>query len=198
MDRRGVRPRKIVPRASALKVRTNYAADELARVNLETLVESDWAAYEFANRNRAFLGIPPGIPFRVCPRLDVTKCYYQAEGERLVRECLFKVSWDRKENHRVGRGLPRARQVTFGTTLAIDWERRTVRARLTSDPGAVLRRDRDAMLSRLAADDLIRFGDEANGPDGRPLLSVLRAESMDGLMRLRGTARMLHIIGELL
>ena len=117
-------------------------------------------------------------------------------GRALVRECLFKVSWDRKETNRAGRGFPRERQVTFGTTLAIDWERRTVRARLTSDPGSVHRRDRDAMLSRLAADDLIRFGDEANGPDGRPLLSVLRAESMDGLMRLRGSARMLHIIGE--
>ena len=55
-------------------------------------------------------------------RLDVTKLYYRAGGKEQVRECLFKVSWDQKERNNAGRRLPAERQITVGTTLAVDWE----------------------------------------------------------------------------
>ena len=188
--------RKIVAHADELQVATNWHASELERVDLETLAESDWAAYEFANRHRAFLGIPPGIPFQVHPRLRASKLYYHRDGQRPIHDCLFKVSWDQAEPNALGPGLPGSRQVTFGTTLVIDSQTRVLRAMLHSDPGESLRSDRDRFLRRLLDEGLVRFGEDAYGPDGRPLPSVLRAESIDGLMRVRGTARLLHIVGD--
>ena len=189
--------RKIVDDASELQITTNQHADELADVDLRTLIDSDWVAYEFANRNRAYLGVPSGIPFQVRPRLDVTKLYYRRGGSREVREILFKVSWNHSEPNPVRRGLPAKRQITVGTMLAIDPETRAIRAKLTSDLGAAQCADRDQLLSSLVEEGLVRFGRDAIGPDGQPLRSVLKAEFMDGLMRVFGTARLLHIVGDL-
>jgi hypothetical protein len=186
--------RHMVPNVAALKVETNLQAPELDDVDLTTLVQSDWAAYEFANRHREFLGIPEGIHFRVRPRLDVAKVYFHRDRrEEKVRECIFKVSWDRKETNQFGPFFPAERQITVGTTLAIDWNTRLVRARLTSDLGMQSRLDRDQMLLRLIDENKLMVGNQAVGPDGRWLRSAIRAESMDGLMRIRATARMLHV-----
>src|SRR5262249_36558482 len=50
--------RGLVSHVDELKVRTNFKSAALANIDLERLVESDWAAYEFANRNRRLLQIP--------------------------------------------------------------------------------------------------------------------------------------------
>ena len=189
-----------------LTVRDPFAFDGLNDVNLQTLTESDWAAYEFANRYREFLGIPEGLHFRVRPRLDVTKTYWQADGQEKIRECIFKVSWDLKEPNQLGPRFPAERQVTVGTILAIDWNTKQVRALLTSDAAALSHtdtqpppsslegeRDRNQALQWLVDSDALRVGQDAVGPDGKWLKSVVRAEAMEGLMRLRATARMLHI-----
>jgi len=42
----------------------------LATVDMDVLASSDWAAYEFVNSNRKWLGVPAGISFHVRPRLD--------------------------------------------------------------------------------------------------------------------------------
>ena len=55
--------------------------------------------------------------------------------------------------------------------------------------------DRDALLRRLRAEDVLRVGARAMAPDGGWLSSDVRAETLDGLMRVRGTARTLHITG---
>jgi hypothetical protein len=189
--------RHMVPDLEALKVATNFADPDLARIDLPTLVESDWAAYEFANQHRALLGIPPGIHFRVRPRLDVTKLYYHRGGERRrVRECLFKVSWDHKEENLISPLAPSERQITIGTTLAIDWETRMVRALLTSSPATQQQKtDRDQLLLQLLDEGVLQVGPLALGPDGQQFRSAIRAESMEGLMRVRGTGRTLHIAG---
>jgi hypothetical protein len=116
--------RGIVPDESALHVQTNYDEPAVAALDLATLVESDWAAYEFANMNRALLGIPDRIHFWVRPRLDTTKTYYRrgasGKSEQVsIRECIFKVSWDHQEPSNAGAALPKFRQITVGTTLAI-------------------------------------------------------------------------------
>jgi hypothetical protein len=196
--------RKMVPNLEALQVDTNFVAKELRAVDLEALVRSDWAAYDFANRNRGFLHIPRSdqVTFHIKPRLVVERTYHhRCRGEVPVRELIFKVWWDRSEANSVG-GLPRRRQYSVGTTLVVDLDTGRVRALLTSDrqdrpeERRQQREGRNFLLRRLADKNLLRFGELALGPDGTPLRSFVQAQSFGDLMRVRGTARMLHILGE--
>jgi hypothetical protein len=186
--------RGIVARRSALNVKTNFAHPSLKGVDLQTLIDSDWAAYEFVNQNRKFLGVPDKIHFRVRPRLDTTKKNYLGEKEtKEVREVILKVSWDVKERNPLGGTLPTKRQISVGTTLAIDWNTREVRALLSSDSSRSQMKDRDAMLGKLLDDGVLRLGQTAMGADGRWLTTAIRAETMKDVMRVRSSARMLHI-----
>lgn len=194
--------RQMAPDLAALKVDTNIRYPPLETIDLQTLVESEWAAYAFANdeRNREFLRIPPGVPFRIRPRLDVTKRFYAGEGAGAVdvRECIFKVSWDRREPSGLPWPYPPDRVITDGTTLAIDWNKRTVRARMPNDlededAKAQLRDDRDRFLQRLDAEGVLQLGPPMIAPDGKDLRSVIRAQVSNDLMRVRGAARTLHI-----
>ncbi|MES1240742.1 MAG: hypothetical protein ABUT39_03905 [Acidobacteriota bacterium] len=176
--------RAMVTDRAALEVETNVPFKPLKKLDLETLATSDWAAYQFADKQREFLRIPKGIPFHVRPRLDTTKCYYLKTGEKPtpIRELIFKVSWDHVEPNGAGVPIAGGRQVTVGTTLAIDWETRVVRARLTSEWGGEQQADRDEALKGLAAAGVFEREDDG-----------VRLESLDGLVRVRGTARMLHL-----
>lgn len=206
--------RRIVPDRRSLSVRTDFAYAPLTGAALSTLVRSDWAAYEFANRNRRFLGIPPRCNIYVRPRSVVNKVLYDRDGRPAssTHELIFHVSWDRQEPNPVDDSLPPRRQVTVGTTLVLDLDTRRVWARLVSDsarspepappaagapapPPAEPQADRDALLRRLLDEDVLRVGARAVAPDGGWLRSAVRAETLDGLMRVRGTARTLHITG---
>ncbi len=81
----------------------------------------------------------------------------------------------------------------MGTTLAIDWETKTVRALLTTDTSKLQRADRDANLLQLHAQDRLRVGSAAVGPDGKEIRSAAIAEVSGDLLRIRKSARMLHI-----
>ena len=192
--------RGIVSKREELDVRLEPEREQalnqvLSQLDPKTLTESDWAAYAFANDNRSLLDIPADRPLRVRPRLDVTKRFWLGAGRiQDVRECIFKVSWDTEEKNPAGRGLPNRRQITVGTTLAIDWNQRKVRILLTSDSAAHTgSEDRDALILRLLAEDRLRIGDEAVGPDAQPLRSVALGEVSGDLLRVRKAARMLHI-----
>jgi hypothetical protein len=197
--------RKMVPGPEALQVATAYEAKELQGVDLEALVHSDWAAYDFANRHRGFLHIPRSdqVTFHIRPRFVVERTYYhRGRGAVPVKELIFKVWWDRSEANPVGGGLPRRRQYSVGTTLVVDLDTGRVRALLTTDRQDRLeeqrqqRERRNLLLHRLAGQDLLRFGQLALGPDGTPLRSFVQAQASGDLMRVRGTARMLHIVRE--
>lgn len=202
--------RHMITGEGALKVETNFKARQLDSVDLQTLVDSDWAAYEFANKNRKFLGIPEGVHFRVRPRLDATKQYIRGPGrQEPIRELIFKVSWDYKEPNHLGQFFPAERQITVGTTMAVEWEAKTVRAIVTSDfserpSGSGRKRkadreqqkaDRDLMLEGLLDAGVLQTADDTRGPDGKQRTALVSAETMGNLMRVRGAARMLHIIG---
>lgn len=188
--------RKIVSRRDDLEVQTNYSHPAVAAVDPAVLVESDWAAYEFANANRKLLRIPGEVPFHVGARLDVTKKIYGADGEHLVRECIFKVSWKATEPSELDRRFPRQRIVTVGTTLVIDWETRQIRALLTTDQSARQRKDRTLLLRKLQEQELLLPGDRHTGPGGARLASVLRTETNDDTLQVCGAARTLHIVGQ--
>jgi len=109
-------------------VETNFSSSELDDVDLQSLVDSDWYAYEFAEKHRNFLSIPEGVPFQVEPRLDVSKKYYHRGGDTpLVRECIFKVWWNQTEPNCLGQRYAGQRQITVGTTLASIGETHNVR-----------------------------------------------------------------------
>jgi hypothetical protein len=178
---------------ASLEVEQPFDDPALQDLDLATLVDSDWAAYDFANRNRRLLRIPAAIPFRVRPRLDASKTYYFGGGvKKPIRECIFKVSWDELEPNPEGSWFPAKRQITVGTILAIDWETKRVRARLTSQ-WEEQREARDRMLETLDEKGLLLPAGLATTPDGKPLRCAISAETSGELMRVRGTARTLHI-----
>jgi len=53
--------------------------------------------------------------------------------------------------------------------------------------------DRDAFIMALAEKGTLRFGSLARGPDGKPLPSVIQAEVINDVMKLRNTFNLLHI-----
>ncbi len=204
--------RSIVPDETWLWAETGPALQAPAAIDAPTLYDSDWAAYQFANAYRPLLRIPEGVPFQVRPRLRVRKQYqHHREGE----ECIFKVAWEHPEANPIGHGAPQERWITVGTTLVLDWDTGQLLARLSSapagkpwedteDPQIRVRRereyekqcqDRNSLLSRLAEEGILKFGNDALGLDGRPLLSAIQAETVRGRMRTRGTAKLLHIVG---
>jgi len=188
--------RRGIANPADLVVPTNFDDPAVANLDLDAVVESDWLAYDFANRHRDLLGIPADLPFVVLPRLAVTKVYYHREGEKPVKECLFKVSWTQVENNDIGEGLPPTRRVAVGTTLAIDWESKRIRARLTTVPGPESTGQRDAFLKRLVEQDLLAMDDTAVTVGGRPHVGRPRGETAGGVLRVRGTACMLHMVEE--
>ena len=189
--------RHMAPDPAALEVETDVAEPALRDLDLDLLMESDWAAYRFANENRALLRIPPEVPFRILPRQAVRKRLFLGEGEKAeTHECLFKVAWDHTEPNLSGAALPPSRQVAAGTMLAIDWDTRRLRACLTSERSDEQRLDRDRMLLRLLDHDALRLDRLAIGPDGQPLRTVVRAQALGDVMRVRGTARTLHVAPE--
>ncbi len=191
--------RRIVTDPRALQLETNFENRAVKELNLDELKESDWVAYKFANQNRDLLRIPPDVTFKVEPRLEVRKKYHTRHGPQYTRECLFKVSWTMTEPNGLGGAFPAQRRFTVGTTLAIDWETKKVRALLTSDHAqydedAEQCEDRSAFLRGMAEAGVLLPAANLKGPDGKNLLSAIGFISTENAMRVRGTARMLHII----
>lgn len=188
--------RGIAASEAALRVETDLDVPAVRRTDVEALVTSDYAAYAFANKNRRLLGIPKGIPFKVMPRLQTEKLYYhRAERKGRVHETLFKVSWTEEERQDV-RGLPPVRQVVVGTTLVIDRDTKRVRFRLTTGRDGERRERREAYLRKLARQRALALGTDAYDARGLPRRDVIRAEVVEGTLRLRNTAHMLHVAGE--
>src|SRR5829696_174399 len=188
--------RGIVAGRKELDVKTNFDRKSLLEVDIAELVASDFAAYAFAQRNRAWLKIPRNTPFEVRPRLDLTKLYWHRDTRRTVREVLFKVSWSEKENNRSGGGLPRQRRYRAGTTLAIGLDRRApyVRALITSRRLEQDRQATDAMLKELIESEKLHLSATANsGPS--LLRGAIEANVGSGVLHVQGMARMLHVTG---
>jgi hypothetical protein len=186
--------RRRMATAAELEIEDAAASNAFLDQDLAVLCTSDWAAYDFANAHRDLLGAPKDAPLRVRPRLDVTRLYHHHEGKVHVRELLFKVSWDRREANPTRLGLPASRQITVGTTLAVDWATRRIRARIPSiasgaDDHAV--DDRNRQL-----DDWVRAGAmRIGGPAGLDDFAGARAEVNGDMMRVRDSLRSIDLAG---
>lgn len=189
--------RHMVNEPNALKVEKNYTNHDLTDIDLQKLVESDWAAYEFADKNRNLLSIPKDASIKVHPRLDVKRHLYKDKVE--YRDCIFKVSWVEEEKNTLGSRYPGSHRFTVGTTLVIDWKNHTIRSLLTSKrkDGDIeadeQKQDRDKLLHHLCEKGLLQLGKNADGFDGNPLNSVIKGEVRNGILQVQNTGRMLHL-----
>ncbi len=190
--------RGIVGNRSRLEVEVNQKEPQLDRIDRRRLLQSDWAAHEFVRAHRGLFGVPEGVPFELRPRLDATKTYYHRDGEREVRELIFKVSWEQSEDSGLGSRFPRQRDLTVGSTIAIDWEEPVLRARMVNQLTDEMREDRDRFVRRLYDDEVLIPG-PVFGPElGKGLpkqRAVVEAEAFGDRMRVRGAAAALHFAG---
>ena len=176
--------------------------EDWLRTDLDELVESDWTAYDFVHRNRKLLGIPPGTPYRLFPRRDVQRKYFtgQGGGTALQREVMLHVTWEELEPTDIP-GLP-SRTATFkGTTLVLGGEqdeqgRHSVLSCLTTDSSPQQQGARRRTLRRLLDEGRLQFSHDGTKPsDVRPLAPIVSGRVANDTLRLRGTARLLHLAG---
>lgn len=119
--RQAFKKRGIIQAAAELDTPVNFSLELEEPINLDDLVESDWVAYEFANRPqvRSLLGIPNEVKsFTVHKRLRTTKTFVGTP--QIQEDIVFRVSWDFIEANNVGNGLPERRRVRVGTTLVLE------------------------------------------------------------------------------
>src|SRR5439155_18758990 len=86
-------------------------------------------------------------------------------------------------------------EVTVGSTIAVDWTTKKVRALLTATYDDRQEQSARGMLRRLLDNGILRMGDLARGPDGKQLRSYVVGASTHDAMRLRGTASSVLILG---
>lgn len=139
----------------------------------ERVWEDDNHARDFVEARRSTFGLPPEVPFDLKPRLRRTR---EADFEE-VEEIIMKVGWERIEPNNVG---PPKRAVGMGTTLAFDPNGTATLLLRTHRRSEASRKDRDEHLLRL-----------------KPLLgNGVDADDTGGVLRVRNTARTLHMLAE--
>jgi hypothetical protein len=118
------------------------------------------------------------------------------DGGIPFRELLFKVRWSQVEPNPDGFD-PRERRVQTGTTLVIDWNNKQIRALLRPRNFPERKAARDAMLTDLVSLGIV----EITAPETRarrgPSATGIDAVDTDGILRVKQTARLLHIVKDL-
>lgn len=196
--------RHIIENENELEVKIDDKNSKIEDYDVKTLLKSDWAAYDFANKNRDLLKIPerePLIQFQVKQRLYLDK-RYDYNHPRSGKECLFKVAWNDIEENDIGIRYPKRRAITVGTTLAVDWKTNEILAILTTSPSERTKKEykkqknnRDKFLINLAENELLKIGNQGLDSGGRPLLMAIQTEIIGDIMHIKGTGKLLHIIG---
>lgn len=187
--------RGIVGKPDELVTKVNFMYEPLNNFDIDDLVNDENVARKFAEDNREFLLIPPGVQFQVRPRQMLRKTYYDANRKEVpAEECLFKVSWPHIESNELDKSISKPREILRGTTLVIDRINQRVRALLTSDRSDYQCRERDRMFNRLMENGLLARDERARAPDGSPLDSVVQLDTKSGNLRIHGTACLLHIV----
>jgi hypothetical protein len=192
-ERRGVCPPGAIDPDAAEPLRP-------MKVDVDELIESDWAAYQFVDAHREELGLGRDrkVPFRLFPRRDVMRTYFIGNREReLRREVVLQFTWEQDEPNPDVPGVPRRRRVFRGTTLVLSGTpdargKHRVLSCLTTDRERRHVDARSRFVARIAEAGMIAES-EVPGTSRRPLQRVAHAHISGDTIRFRGTARMLHL-----
>lgn len=191
--------RGIVKSASELEAKPKKEKE--VQINLNDILESEWAAYAFAEKKRDLLKIPQEVPFRLFPRRDVTRRYWLGPGQfQEQREVVFQVTWEEPEDNGGISGMPRQRAVFHGTTLVFSDKADTqgrypLLSCLTSESSHARIRERSSTVRKLVRQGHLMISDKWGAIDSRPLAPMVFGRVTDNILRLRGTARLLHLTG---
>jgi hypothetical protein len=170
-------------------------------LDLDTLVSSDWVAYQLITENRDAFCVPDEVSFEVRPRLQVTKAYRRENEDIDIEEIILKISWTDTEPFRNKRGLPTKKRLRRGTTVVIDAKSGAVRLRLTNNPACspsgpdaekALVKSRSLYLLSLMDEGLLVPVNAEDVPAVRRL-GLIPAEETAGALRVKGLGRMLHL-----
>lgn len=168
---------------------------EPIRIDIDSLIASDWVAYTFAEANRNLLRIPRGVTYRIWPRY-ITSRHHKTGPQSYVEahECIFKVSWTELEDNHY-RPFPPRRRVAAGTTLVIDLKASPpcICARLTTDRSEDHIHVRETYLRRLHEQGILKLEDQPGLQHQFPN-AFITAKTTNNALRVQATARMLHIV----
>lgn len=160
-------------------------------LDLDLLMTSDWAAYQFAEKFRKELRIPASISFEVRPRLDVTKrSFRRGKGRARVREFILKVAWRETKAMQARDGLYDDVSVTFGTTLAINWESKQICGLVSTSPADPSQKSASARLNDAMRIEFL----EQCLTDGRLEVGAPNVQVQDRTLRVRAMGQMLHMV----
>lgn len=112
------------------------------------------------------------------------------------RELLFKVRWSQVEDNPRGFDPPR-RRVQTGTTLVIDSNAKRIRALQRPLDFAGRRAARDAMLDDLVGRGIVEITEPEVRAHGERTASGIDAVATSGILRVKQTARLLHVVSDL-
>jgi hypothetical protein len=173
--------------------------EEWIEVNLEDILESDWAAYAFAEKMRPLLKMPPGVPFRLFPRRDIWRRYYLSPGQHEDRrEVVFQLTWEKPETNNEIPIPAKRRSVFHGTTLVFGGDedergRHRLISCLTTDRSEVQETARNRAVLRMIEQGQLAIGQKRVSLSSRPLAPKVFGRVTDGTLRLRGTARLIQL-----
>lgn len=176
-------------------------------VDLQKLANTPSYAMEFANKHRELLQIPKNKIFEVqsCHLTD----YYT--GNKKGRDvCIFKVCWHQLESN--GSKDPRLapkRELKVGTSLVIDLATQEIIAclcnarptkkstpfeyKLRQKENNAAKKRRTAFIHQMFKDGMLKMDDERQGLEERELQNVVAGHTKDGILRIKGSGKSLHI-----
>jgi hypothetical protein len=174
--------------------------EEWVQVDLNDILESEWAAYAFAEKKRKLLKIPPKVPFRLFPRRDITRRYYLGPNQKEERrEVVFQLTWEEPEENAGIPGVPPHRGVFHGTTLVIGGKpdekgRYPLLSCLTTDRSDAQEEKRNNTVLQLVQRGQLEVGDKWLSFNSRPLALNVFGRVTENTLRLRGTARLIQLM----